>query len=426
MKYLVIILGVLATFSSLAQTNIAILGNIKSGKTNEALSFATIGILGSPHGTISNTDGEFAFFIPESYSADTLTVSYVGFENYKVAINSITDRNNVQIVLEEHIIMLEEVEVNGDQLTATQIMQKAIDKVVDNFSSNPYIIQGFFRDIRDQNGETVYLTEASVNIKDPGYSKTSSRPKKFFLKGVRASDSRINKLLSRSLLNAGNALNVNLEQNYWLNRLRHDIRTNDYEIDEIIYKNDRILYSIITEETSSKVGSDERYKDLTFSLTHRYLVDSESFAISKVEHIERATDGKYVGIEPPYEGDTLFYCKKGWNQIIEFEEFEGKMFLKYHDVNYAFDIVDQKNEEVYLDMSYQFTFITTDVITDETIAPEGFKMNKNKPLAHQAKAYDAGFWGDPSNAKLVPLTNTQIEDLQRIRPLEKQFRSAKK
>lgn len=426
MKQTSFILGLFISIYSLGQSNIAIRGNVHNAKTGESLPFATVGIIGSPHGTISNTDGEFAFFIPESFKNDTLSVSYVGFQSYKVAIHSILEQNTISIKLKEHITMLDEVEVNGDQLTATQIMKKAVEKVVDNFSDDSFIMKGFFRDIRDQNGETVYLVEAAVDVKDPGYSAGGDRPKKFYLRGVRSSDSRINDLLSNSLLNAGNALTVNLEHNYWLNRLKHDIRTNEYEIEEIIIKNDRILYSIITKEVASKVTLADQYKDLTYELTHRYLVDSESYAIYKVEHIEEATDGKYVGIEPPYEGDTLFYSKKGWNQRIEFEEFDGKMFLKYHDVNYAFDIVDHKNEELFLDMNYQFTFIVTDILTDGSKPPEGIKMSKNKPLAHQKKNYDNEFWSDPSNAKLVPLTNNQIEGLQRERPLEEQFRTAKK
>ncbi|MEM7297969.1 MAG: carboxypeptidase-like regulatory domain-containing protein [Bacteroidota bacterium] len=424
MRIIGYILTLLISLQALAQSDLTITGTIIDEKSGEPLAFATVGIKGSPHGTISNPDGQFSFFIPSKYLQDTLTISHVGFESSKWRIEDAINKS-LNITLKESITILEEVLVNGDKLTAKQIMKRALEKLGDNYSENAFIASGFFRDIREQNQKTVYLVEAAVDIEDPGYKMAGSRPKKFFLKGVRASDSRVNGLLRRSLLNAGNSLTVNLERNFWLNRLRHELARSEFSITEILNKDDRILYSIETEKVTAISPLADHHSHMEFTLTHRYLVDAETYAIYKVEHIETPHESEYIGIEPPYEGDSLFYSKKGWNQVIEFEEYQGKMFLKYHDVVYAFDIVDEKNNLVHLDMKYQFVFTVTDIKTGKTAKPADEKMNKNKPLLIQAQSYDSEFWTNPANAKLVPLTRKQLNDLAEERPLEEQFRSKK-
>lgn len=426
MRNIGLIIFLIIGFPAFSQSDLTITGIVVNKENKEPLPFATVGVLGSPHGTVSNPEGQFSFFLPNKYVDDTLTISYVGFESFRMPIKEIIRKDNLVVSLKESITLLDEVEVNSEQLTATQIMERALEKLTDNYSADPFITSGFFRDIREQNNETVYLAEAAVDIQDPGYSVIGNKPKKFFLKGVRASDTRINKLLAKSLLNAGNSLTVNLEHNFWLNRLKHELPRSEFIIANILNKDDRILYSIETHKTAAISPLADHHQDMKFNLTHRYLVDAETFAIYKVEHIEKPIEGKYIGIEPPYEGDTLFYSKKGWNQVIEFEEYQGKMYLKYHDVTYAFDIVNERNHQIYLDMKYQFIFIVTDIVNEKNAKPNGEKMHKNKPLSIQAKSYNEEFWTNPANAKLVPLTRKQIKDLQKERPLEDQFRTKHK
>lgn len=423
MRHLFSLLILIIGLQGYSQSTRTISGIVTNQHTGEPLSFATIGVLGSPYGTVSNPDGEFIFYLPSSYSKDTLSISHVGFSTFKEAIETI--KSPLIVSLKESITVLDEVQVNSDTLTPGHIMTLAINKLEDNYSADPFIIKGFYRDLRDQNHETVYLAEAAVEIQDRGFGPQKELAKKFSLKSVRASKSRVNNLLWGSLLNSGNSLTVNLEYNFWLRRLQELIVEDDFIIEDIRVKNDRLFYVIKAEKTTAKLGLAEKYKDMKFRLVHKYTVDTETYAIHKVEHLEYPIESKYVGIERPYSGDSLFYSKKGWNQVIEFEEYKGKMYLKYNDVNYAFDIVDEKNDEIYIDMSCQFTFITTEIVDDKTMKPEGMKMSRNKPLILQME-YDKEFWDDPGNAKLVPLTKKQISDLERFEPLELQFESKKR
>lgn len=413
------------SLQAFSQNSLKIKGKIIEETSGHPLPFATIGISGSPYGTVSNPDGEFVFFLPPNYKNDTLAISHVGFKTQQIPIAQARNSTLLEVKLEESVILLDEVLVNSEKHTAKQILEKALTQLGENYLEDQFISKGFFRDIRDQNGETVYLVEAAVDVQEPGFSAAGDRPKKFFLKSVRASESRINGLLAGSLLNLGNSLRVNMEYNFWLNGLKEFLKKDEFTIDQVVSNDGRWFYEITTERLASKPSLAEKYKEMQYRLKHRYLVDSETYAIHKVEHLEYPIDGEYVGIEHPYPGDSLYYSKKGWNQVIEFAEFKGKMFLKYHNINYAFDIVDEKNDRLYLDMKYQFTFIITDIAVGESERPSGYKMNRNKPLALQGKNYDDSFWNDPSNVKLVPLTKKQLSDLEKEKPLTKQFKSKK-
>ena len=411
---------------SYGQDTFSISGSVTSVEQGTPLAFATIGIGGSPYGTVSNADGEFLVIIPYEHENDTLSVSYVGFKTAKIRIKEALQRSTLNVELTERIIALKQVEVNAEKLTAKQIIDRAIVKVEENFPQDPFIMRGFFRDIRTQNSKTVYLVEAALDVWDHGISLSKDLPKKFFLRSVRASETRVHNLLWGSLLNSGNSLSVNLAHNFWLNRLKFSADKSEYQIEDLTSIDDKYLYVISTEQIVSMSDLAEQYKDMKFRMIHKYHIDAETFAIHKVQHLEEPLEGPYIGKERPYEGDTLFYSKKGWNQTTEFEEFNGKMYLKYHDVTYAFDIVDEKNNAIFLDMAYQFSFIATDIREGKEIKPEGEKMNRMKPLTLQAGVYDESFWNDESNAKLVPLTKRQITELEEEQPLSVQFRSKKK
>lgn len=305
---------------ALSQDNIALSGRVTDARNNQAIPFATVSLKSHPIGTVTNLDGAFTIYVPNELANDTLVTSHLAFSIFKIAFKDALKSAPFHITLSEKTILLAEVEVNTEQLSASDILKRALDRLKDNFNSKPFIMKGFFRDIREQNNKTVYLAEASADIQDPGFLPSNDRKKKFYLKGARVSDTRIHEMLSGSLLNSGNVLNVMLEHNFWLNSLKHSFKKREFSIEEIISRNGQYFYVIKGDELATMDGLADQYKDMQYRLEHWYYVNTKTFAIQKVEHRESPIEGKYVGIERPYEGDTLFYSKKGWNQIVEFEE----------------------------------------------------------------------------------------------------------
>jgi serine beta-lactamase-like protein LACTB len=91
---------------------------IVSGKTlskpgNRPVPYTNIGIIGTPIGTISNTDGSFLIQIPKEYQNDTLIFYSLGFGQRAVPLLSLSQSSNLTIFLKEKSTTLEAVEVSA-------------------------------------------------------------------------------------------------------------------------------------------------------------------------------------------------------------------------------------------------------------------------------------------------------------------------
>lgn len=83
------------------RADITIKGTVKDAK-NEPLPGATITILGTTRGTVTDIDGKFTLSTPEN---GTLVFSYLGFKSQSVEVNS---RSVIEVILEEELASLNE------------------------------------------------------------------------------------------------------------------------------------------------------------------------------------------------------------------------------------------------------------------------------------------------------------------------------
>lgn len=85
---------------------------------------ASVVVPGSPFGTVTNTDGNFEFYIPKG--CHEVTVSYVGMNDQKVKV---AGRDHVKIVMSENKTILGEVVVTGYQTISKERATGAFAKV---------------------------------------------------------------------------------------------------------------------------------------------------------------------------------------------------------------------------------------------------------------------------------------------------------
>lgn len=106
LRYITVVLLTLLHYQSIAQS-INIRGRVLDAQTKEAISFATVAIVGSTQSTYSDDNGNFNLAIPDKQSI--VRVSYVGYTSQDLDLHA--DRNNFQILLQSENI-IEEVVVN--------------------------------------------------------------------------------------------------------------------------------------------------------------------------------------------------------------------------------------------------------------------------------------------------------------------------
>ncbi len=111
---------IIFVFLCLAFADISIGQNKINGVVKQSdsatLPYVNIGIKLKNIGTITNENGRFEFVIPQQYFNDTLTFSYVGFEELNIPVQSIFTSSVHVFVLHPKATQLTEVIVSGKQL----------------------------------------------------------------------------------------------------------------------------------------------------------------------------------------------------------------------------------------------------------------------------------------------------------------------
>ena len=71
--------------------------------------------------------------------------------------------------------MLREIVIREKDLTGKEIVAKAVKNLTLNHSTKPFCLEGFFRQIEEENGKYVLLTEAAIDLYDKNFD---GRPKR--------------------------------------------------------------------------------------------------------------------------------------------------------------------------------------------------------------------------------------------------------
>jgi hypothetical protein len=155
--YLVLILFSINLYSQ------NITGIVKDAKTQKPISSATVQISKS-QGTISNEEGKFELNISNFKKTDSLKVTYIGYKTASFLVNEVPKI----ILLEEDIINLKAVNLNQEQLSAEEIIQKTNTNYSVNYNDFKNLKQRVF--IRNKNINNVKQFNISID-KAKNYDK---------------------------------------------------------------------------------------------------------------------------------------------------------------------------------------------------------------------------------------------------------------
>ena len=90
-------------------------GRITNGVNNQAIEYATIGVVGTSIGVISEEQGRFSLDLKDAQPEDMLRIAYLGYEPYSIAIRDLDLKQELAITLFKKAIELPEIIVK-DQL----------------------------------------------------------------------------------------------------------------------------------------------------------------------------------------------------------------------------------------------------------------------------------------------------------------------
>jgi ferric enterobactin receptor len=110
-------------FGNPTSLNFTLSGKIKDENSGEALPFASVGIVGTSIGSVTNTDGYFTLLKVPSDTC-TITISYMGYKTRKFYMSPEISKNNLSIELYPANTTLSTVEIKGEKVELMKMVSE--------------------------------------------------------------------------------------------------------------------------------------------------------------------------------------------------------------------------------------------------------------------------------------------------------------
>ena len=387
---------------------ITISGLVTDIEDQTPLPFASIGLKGTSLGTITNTQGEFDFHIPDSRKDGILVISMLGYKDFTRSVKNLDPVNLNNFSLSKEATMLREV-VILDSLTGGEIFQIALNSIEKNYPMKPYSMDGFYRDLKKVDGIYISILEAALNIYDKDYSSPRNPLK----------------LRERvSLVEVRKSLNYEFEYNKYFDQynlleellLENNIKYRSFTDNPLFFQN-------ISREGINIMGGRTLY-ELNLRGDNGYFlilfIDTETYGIHKM--IYRNGDGTTALQEINRSGKRVEKIMK-MEKVIEFKEFDGKLYLKYLKVKTFYDWVNRNTGKLEAKTELdQMLLINQVKITNLQWISTGKKM-KRYGLQYQDLPYNKAFWDRYNVIKDTPLDQKIMKDLEKYGNLNAQFQN---
>ncbi len=161
-------------------------GRIVDGSNGRTLPFATVEVVGSNVATVSNIDGDFTIKIAREASQTELKISYIGFSNKIVALNSFKGSRTKAISLTPTAVQLEEITIRPED--ALKLIGQTLANIKNNYSQDPMMMRGFYRETVQRGRNYASISEAVVDIYKSGYTNSFSSDQVKLFKGRKSAD----------------------------------------------------------------------------------------------------------------------------------------------------------------------------------------------------------------------------------------------
>jgi hypothetical protein len=380
---------------------ITITGKIVDGETKEALPFASVFISGKTIGVVSNAQGEFDFHIPADMRNDIFAVSMIGYKTFETPVWSLSTTEAITIQMAAAAVMLKEVVVT-DSLRAGEILKLAITRIDQNYPMEPFLMEGFYRDLKNLGGTYISLLEAAIKIYDDNYVE----PRNKFKLRERVSLQEVRRSLGYSSKFTAFFDKDNLLEDLLLN---NNVRYRQFPDDDAFFK--RVKFEHDTYYNDREVFVVEYAHDFLL----RVYIDKETYGIIHLEY----TNKHQEDLEKVRDLESKFAKIK---RVIDFKFVDSKLYLNYLTVTSQVNWYDKETGDLKFEAELQRELLINRIYPNSKERVSLAKKMKGYGLQYQDQRYNEKFWDNYNVIKATPLDKKIIQDLEREEPLEKQFK----
>lgn len=384
-----------------AQT-ITLSGTVRDKTSLDELAYASISIKGKAIGTVTNLTGEFDFHFPADNKNELLVVSMLGYVNFEAPIWSFDGMGSIVIELDRSTTYLKEVLVE-DSLTGGDILRIALLRLNENLPQQPYLLDGFYRDIKKVGGTYISLLESALQI----YDENSLEPRnKHRLK------EQVKLLELRQSIGYESKFTTYFDQDNLL---------------EDLLLNNNIRYRQI-DQREEFFAVMQRKKDTFFDEREVYVVaydgeyffqifiDKTDYSVIRFEFKKENINGDFIARKKGLEGRFI-----GTDKIVEFKRYKDKMYLALIKMTSKINWYDEKTKTPKFETELHQELLINKINTDPDFRIASTESMKKYGLQYQHLNYNKKFWETYNVIKRTPLDSQIIADLEKAGPLEKQF-----
>ncbi|MEO1447908.1 MAG: prolyl oligopeptidase family serine peptidase [Bacteroidota bacterium] len=437
-------------------------GKVIDKDTGEPLGFANLRLKGSSLGMVSNEAGEFDMRVPAKGNFKSLLVSYIGYKNQEIPLNTFQN-SRLHIALEENALNLAEVEINP--VEPLDVLTDALAQIKANYTTEPFAYEAYYRELVKVDTSFVKFADAATYVYNPGYTQKSDddpvpnyafeeealpfphEPMTYTSRissDVKVLEARASDNLQRTQKMVGaidferfsitDGIQTLIVYDYAqtpLQFLRKD-RWNSFEftMEDQVYVNDRPAYVIAFTPKGKSIKkalvSGKVFIDIRSSAIVAYEFEVPERLQSKLE--KKTGWIKFIAnvsqkYRAQFEGRSRFRRKMSdYNHkvAVQFQEFQGKWYLAqikevsfYHNTG---DILD----DMYFETNKELV-VNRVVNRNATTIPR--KERFSGQLFSYPTEYNPDFWASYNAVKPTGVFGKALGDLEKDKSLDAQFRS---
>jgi hypothetical protein len=432
-------MAVLATCPAFAQ--ILIEGTIKDKETKEGLPFAHIYVEGTSTVAVSDIDGVFVISVPQEEAEIKLVISSMGYNNFEQTPAEIQTKQTTEFLLESAVFDLDIAVVRSPE----KILRDAMSKIDENYWTERFMVEGFYRKGALENNKFAYLTEAIIQYYNRGYHKTDKTSLDINILQLRNSEDframkmiqhwnpiynalyNFDKVKTRAILDVlkktkvGTAtmeLSVYNGENIYIINLKNLIIY-------VGFDNDRI-YRVDTKGGKNETGTSFQYRAYKGKLYPFY------FRIKKFSKDGNRISGHMI---TEYKGRDVRGEAAIEAELAIGEEISDRSNLTYYKQLQMIEkrtkvILVEKSQKILEETDMDFIgfiqeFVATDVvIRSENKYKKRTNMDMHKDLFETEVFYDVNFWNNfqlPDKSKFLQKIKTDLEEAGNGKTLDQQF-----
>jgi hypothetical protein len=364
------------------------------------LPFATVALCGKNAAVNTGESGAFVLHYPGG-PADTLCISFIGYQPYRLALPPGPPIARVVILLKPATYQLAQASVYAKPPRPGKIVRRAIRAIPANFPARPYLMQGYYRDfLRAPDNKPLAFLEAAVVIQDFGFS-VSDRKSRVRVEQVRFDSTTF------SLKNDGAAVwlpgftlpsfggnelsllrvhdpirNHTTDSFSFINVFARDfIPNHTFEMDSLTYLEAEPVYCIRLRATQG--GGAQKYR-----VQGRLYVRARDYAIARLQYAVYADSKDLKG--------------KLYELIVEYKPYQQRMYLNYLSFSNLF--LRQQGDQTALFYQYRELFVHgLETGPFEPLPGNGNDPAAGHPLWKQPIPADPAFWRRYNRPYIRPL-----------------------